>query len=57
MVQKCGLSRRQAMMISGHETEHMFERYNIQDPAEVIQLGAQMAKKMKGLVGSVKPPA
>jgi len=42
MVQECGLAESQAMLISGHETRSMLERYNIVSLKNVQDAGAKL---------------
>jgi integrase len=42
MIQKAGIPESQAMLISGHETRSMLERYNIISLKEVKEVGSKM---------------
>jgi hypothetical protein len=47
MIQRAGVPESQAMLISGHETRSMLERYNIVSVKEVKEVGAKMDAWMK----------
>jgi len=47
MIQKAGIPESQAMLISGHETRSMLERYNIVSVKEVKEVGAKMDAWLK----------
>jgi integrase len=47
MIQRAGVPESQAMLISGHETRSMLERYNIVSVKEVREVGAKMDAWMK----------
>jgi integrase len=56
MVQKARIPQVQAMRISGHVTDSMFRRYNIADPAEIVDIGKRIEKWSRKAVGTVAPP-
>lgn len=56
MVQEAGIPEAQAMLISGHETRTMLERYNIVSLKNVQDAGAKLDAWSRNRAGS-KPPA
>jgi hypothetical protein len=48
MVQEAGIPESQAMLISGHETQTMLERYNIVSLKHVKDAGAKLTPGVRG---------
>jgi len=55
MIQEAGLPESQAMLISGHETRSMLERYNIVSLKNVQDAGSKLDAWSKGRTGSKAP--
>ena len=52
MIQEAGLPESQAMLISGHETRSMLERYNIVSLKNVQDAGSKLDAWSKDRTGS-----
>ena len=51
---KAGVSRRDAMMITGHLTEAVFERYNIKDVTNAQEALIKVGQHHTGKVAAIK---
>jgi hypothetical protein len=46
---RAGISDKMAMLISGHKTRSMFDRYHIIDERDIVQAGYKMERYLESL--------